>query len=243
MNKTNILIIFYLLLNIFLLINSFVDEGTSMKVFACLNIIEKKFPGGEENKPSIYSPVMLACFIKITDDQRDKILNQFGQGTISLNDDEIDDLTNVESLKYIPENQLSEKSILLEQIIKEFQQFDEDLTKMKDSKNISDKDFMSNSYNKNTMDKMKDLMNMKNEEGNKFFSFDFMEPILDIFSYKHFWLIIFFLVVLFFFIVLIISTSDLDKPNPIKDNDNKEKKENNGEKEKEKERKDKPKDD
>ena len=112
------------------------DERNGMKVFACMNVMDRKF--GNQNQPNVFSPIMLSCYLKITDAQIEQVLQDFGAGvpTNSLDQDEIDELANAENLKSFPENELKKKSAELETIIEEFKKFDKDFSKLKESKKI-----------------------------------------------------------------------------------------------------------
>jgi hypothetical protein len=118
--------IIIILLNIFLLVKNEVDEDISLRAFSCYNILNKIYKGKNEMKPAANSPAMLACFLKINEDQSQKILSSMESDEIPLEQDEIDDLTGVEILNELSPEELDEKTHLLEQSIKDFQKYDKD---------------------------------------------------------------------------------------------------------------------
>jgi hypothetical protein len=126
---------------IFVYINcQILDDRNGMRVFACMNVMDKKYI--KQNQPNVFSPTMLSCYLKITESQIEQVLHDFGAGVSlnSLDQEEIDELTNVENLKSFPENELKKKSAELEAIIEEFKKFDKDFSKLKESKKMENDD-------------------------------------------------------------------------------------------------------
>ena len=151
MAKTKYVLIFIFLLNILLFSKCFFfDDEVGMKVFSCMNVMDKKFK--KEQQPNAYSPTMLTCFIRITKFQTEKVLSDFERGTNSLEPEEINDLTNVDYLRTIPEKELKKKSAQLENIINEFQQFDHDFSKLKESKKLENDDYDNDNDNEDDND-------------------------------------------------------------------------------------------
>ena len=101
------------------------DEETTLKAFSCINIITQKFKG-EKPDPSVFSPLMLSCFIKITKEQSQKILSDVKEGKNSITKEDIDKLTNLENLKGISVDELKKQSNLLENTMKLFQMGNKD---------------------------------------------------------------------------------------------------------------------
>ena len=92
-----------------------------MKALACVNIITSRHQN-EEKDPSTLSPKILTCFIKISDEQISKLLDNIEQGLdISLTEDEINNLMDIDSLKDLPQDEVKQKGEQLEEAIKEFQ--------------------------------------------------------------------------------------------------------------------------
>ena len=150
--KIMILSLFFL--NLFLLIKNQLDDETTMRALSCVSVITQKFKGQESPEASIYSPPMLSCFIKISLDQAQEILSNLESGVVPLEPEEIDELTNVESLRDMPQEELKRQSQELERAIKEFQKYDEDFNKLKEKKENENSDDNDNDKdNKNNTNK------------------------------------------------------------------------------------------
>ena len=101
------------------------DEITIFKALVCVNIITTRHQK-EDLEPNTLSPLILSCYIKISDEQVHRLTEGIEQGLdIPLSDEEIDDLMDIESLKNIPENEVRRKGDELENAIKEFQKMQE----------------------------------------------------------------------------------------------------------------------
>lgn len=139
-NKKGIkpLISIILLFNLFLFTKSQVYSENTRKAFACMSVINSKNRGGGNPDSNLYSPVMLACFSKITQEQMERVLSELNQDMQGMNQqimdalepEEIDDLVNVDSLKNKSDKELKKIRNNLEKGIKEFQQMDEELSGM-----------------------------------------------------------------------------------------------------------------
>ena len=140
MKISTLLQILLILLNSFIFIQSQVDEDTSMRALSCISVINHKNKEKEGVEPSVYSPEMLSCFMKISNDQTDRILSNLESGVIPLDDEEIDELTDAESLKDYSSEEIRQKTDELENAIKEFKKFDEDFSKLKEKKENGDSD-------------------------------------------------------------------------------------------------------
>ena len=117
----------YLLIFITLLtlIFSKVDEITIFKALVCVNIITTKRQK-EDLEPNTLSPLILSCYIKISEEQVHRITEGIEKGLdIPLSDEEIEHLMDVDSLKDLPENEVRKKGEDLEEAIKEFQKIQE----------------------------------------------------------------------------------------------------------------------
>ena len=78
---------FILCISLLVLILSKSDELSILKALACVNIITSRHQN-EEPDPSTLSPKILTCFIKISDEQISKLLDNIEQGLdISLTED------------------------------------------------------------------------------------------------------------------------------------------------------------
>jgi hypothetical protein len=112
---------FILCISLLVLILSKSDELSILKALACVNIITSRHQN-EEKDPSTLSPKILTCFIKISDEQISKLLDNIEQGLdISLTEDEINNLMDIDSLKDLPQDEVKQKGEQLEEAIKEFQ--------------------------------------------------------------------------------------------------------------------------
>lgn len=119
-------ILFLIFLHILTIISSKLDEYTIFKALACVNIVASKFQN-EEPDASVLSPLILTCFIKITDDQAQRLTAGIESGEdMPLSDEEIRELTDTESLKEMDQDEVKEKGEQLEESIKQFQKLQED---------------------------------------------------------------------------------------------------------------------
>ena len=114
---------FILCISLLVLILSKSDELSILKALACVNIITSRQQNqNEEPDPSTLSQKILTCFIKISDEQISKLLDNIEQGLdISLTEDEINNLMDIDSLKDLPQDEVKQKGEQLEEAIKEFQ--------------------------------------------------------------------------------------------------------------------------
>ena len=136
-----LLLLLFLISNLILSVKCELDEDTYIKALACVTIITErhKLGLGDREEPSIYSPAMLSCFIKITPDQGQDILTNMQQGSISIVPDEIMEFTNTDILGQYSEEELSSKSKELENAVNEFQKMEEDAGKF-NPKNLFERD-------------------------------------------------------------------------------------------------------
>ena len=157
--KSKIIQFSIILLNIFLIVEGQLDDDASMRIFSCMKVISQKNEGegyeGYEESP-MYSPAMLACFIKITQDQIDSISsNYYETGILPLEEEEIKALTDVESLKEYSDDEVREKTIQLEEAIKEYNKYNEDYSgENYENENYYDENYggMNDDYNYNYND-------------------------------------------------------------------------------------------
>ena len=125
--KSKIMLFVIISLNIFLIVEGQLDDDISMKIFSCMKVVSQKNGGEGYEESPINSPAMLACFMKITPDQIDSISsNYYETGIVPLEEEEINALTDVESLKDYSDDELREKTNELEEAIKEYNKFNED---------------------------------------------------------------------------------------------------------------------
>ena len=115
-------------------------ENDSMsKAIACMTVINLKFKGSEPD-PSLYSTMMLKCFITIKDSQSQKLLLGMETGSSSLSKKEIDKLTDYESLRDMNPNELRRKSQELEKAIKGFKKLQDQFAGEAGDSDIGDYD-------------------------------------------------------------------------------------------------------
>ena len=139
---TKQLISIILLFNLFIYTKCQVYSENTRKAFACMSVINSKNRGGGNPDSNLYSPVMLECFSKITQEQMERVLSELNQDMQGMNQqimdalepEEIDELVNVDSLKTKSDKELKKIRNNLEKGIKEFQQMDEELSGMGEEK-------------------------------------------------------------------------------------------------------------
>ena len=94
------------------------------KVISCSNIIGQKI---KDKTPEIkaYSSMMLKCFITITDDEAKEVLVGIERGMKSIEKEDIERLTDISKLNDIPQNELKEYSLKLENAIRSIRKLEE----------------------------------------------------------------------------------------------------------------------
>ena len=159
-SKSGIILFVVILFNIFILVESQLDDDISSKIFACMRVINQKNDGEGYEESPMNSPAMLACFMKITQDQIDSISsNYYETGIVPLEEEEINALTDVESLKEYSDDELREKTNQLEEAIKEYNKYNEDYTgENYENENYDDYNYnnMNDDYNYNYNDEEND---------------------------------------------------------------------------------------
>ena len=159
-SKLGIILLVIILLNTFLIAECQLDDDVSMRIFSCMRVINQKNEGEGYEESPINSPAMLACFIKITQEQIDSISsNYYETGVVPLEEEEINALTDVESLKEYSDEELREKTNQLEEAIKEYNKFNEDYTgENYENENYYDENYngMNDDYNYNYNDNEND---------------------------------------------------------------------------------------
>ena len=129
------------LLNLSLFIQSEIEDDSSMRAFSCYNLMNKKFKGKDEPQPTVYSPLLLSCYIKISEDQSQKVLSSMESDEMPLEQNEIDELFNIDNLREIPQDEINQKKEELEKEIKEFQKFNKDYNDSKEDMSENYDDF------------------------------------------------------------------------------------------------------
>ena len=113
------LIIILLSTQILVFIVCELDDESILRAFSCITMLTQKFQN-QKPEPSVFSPLMLTCFIKIKEEELQKILSNIESGKNVLTSKEIEDLTDLNYLKNVPKEEMIEKSKELENAIKTF---------------------------------------------------------------------------------------------------------------------------
>ena len=113
------LIIILLSTQILIFIVCELDDESILRAFSCITMLTQKFQN-QKPEPSVFSPLMLTCFIKIKEEELQKILSNIESGKNVLTSKEIEDLTDLNYLKNVPKEEMIEKSKELENAIKTF---------------------------------------------------------------------------------------------------------------------------
>ena len=106
-------------LNILLYSQTELETTSKMQIQSCSKLLNLKYQ--EKPDPDVFSKMMLSCFIKITQSQSEKILNSKESDTSPLNEEEIEALLDMNNLKEIPEEELKQKSDLMDKLMKEIE--------------------------------------------------------------------------------------------------------------------------
>ena len=92
-----------------------------------MSVISLQFKG-EEPEPSVYSTMMLKCFMTLSSSKSKSILLGLETGKNVLSKKEIEKLTDYESLRDMNPNELKKKSFELERALKNIKKMQEDFT-------------------------------------------------------------------------------------------------------------------
>ena len=112
------------------------------KAMACMSILATKFKG-ESPDPRKYSSMLLKCFITITEEEAKEVLVGIEQGIQSIEEKEIEKLTDFSTLNNIPKKELDEYSNQLQNAINTFRKIQENYNSDKKDKDYDtdDEDF------------------------------------------------------------------------------------------------------
>ena len=118
------------------------EEESISKVLSCITILTQKYYNKKEEKPDFLSPVMLSCFININDGQINRIITEIEEEESNIMNiftpEEIESLTDVNSIKKIPEKKLKIYKSQLEKAIDNLQKAEKNFEKMNKGKSPSD---------------------------------------------------------------------------------------------------------
>jgi len=202
------------------------EEENMLRAFTCLNIISKKLNGEEEALSNSYSPYMLSCFIKITNEQMQTILSGIEEGNEelnSLNEDEIEQLTDVESLKNMPEKELKKYSSKLEKIMKNLEKMNKEMKEGKDiddrelnildddNYNDGDYDVDDDDYDDYDDDEDIDYSNPKKSPKERGFLRILFRAIKKFFNNSNLWFSFLFLIIVYFLLLAMRKTFEEEK--------------------------------
>jgi hypothetical protein len=114
-----------IVLNILLYSQTELEDPSKEFAQSCSKLLKEKYP--EKPDPEIFTKMMLSCFIKITQSQSEKISN-----SRPLDDEEIDLLFDMDYLNQKSEEELKQKTDLMNKFLKEIQNPKHNLRKLVD---------------------------------------------------------------------------------------------------------------
>ena len=145
--------------------------------------------------------------MKITEEQSQNVLANIENGEISLSQEEIDELTNTDSLKDYPEDEIKQNAELLENTMKEFQKLDKEYGELKEGR---EPHYDYDDYDKDD-DDYEGFDNNNNKPSKKGIFKLIIKGIQELFTtVGALWYTIFILIILFFVLLIIRKTTDLD---------------------------------
>ena len=139
MSNTKIFISFIIIINLISFILCQFESESMTKAIACMTVINQKLKG-EDPEQTIYSSMMLKCFVTITSSQAKKILVGLESGGGSLSQKDIKKLTDYNSLRDMSQKELEKKFNDLERALKKFKKMQEELTGGSGNRDPSDYD-------------------------------------------------------------------------------------------------------
>ena len=121
----NLLFQLFFLVYLIAIISCQSNKEDLSKVISCSNIIGQRL---KDQTPEIkaYSSMMLKCFITITEDEAKEVLVGIERGMNTIEKEDIDRLTDISKLNDIPQNELKEYSLKLENTIHSIKKLEED---------------------------------------------------------------------------------------------------------------------
>ena len=105
-----------ILINILLFSQSEIEARSKMMVLSCSKLLNQKHL--EKSEPETISKMMLSCFMKITQDEAQKIFNA-KEDSIPLKSEEIEELLNTNNLKDFSKEKIKFNKDLLDKFLKE----------------------------------------------------------------------------------------------------------------------------
>lgn len=160
----------YILLFISIVLSnqSELESIQKLSFLSCSKIINQKF----QEKPSqeILSNHLLSCFIKISQEQAQKILYSEEN---SLSSKEIDDLIDIENLKNFSEEELKIKSDLIQKLLQETEEENLNLRKLveddenKDNNEVKNEDIQNDDVINDNKESPNDDVEIKDDDNDK----------------------------------------------------------------------------
>ena len=154
------------LLNLLLFSQAQLENKSKILVLSCSKLLNQKFK--DQPKSEDFTKMMLSCFIKISQDQAQKISDRKESDSLPLKPEEINELFNIDNLKGIPEEEIKSNSELMNKFIQEIEDSEKNIRRLvdMDNDNLADnKDNIANEDVKDNNDNDRDN-NANNENNN-----------------------------------------------------------------------------
>ena len=154
------------LLNLLLFSQARLENKSKILVLSCSKLLNQKFK--DQPKSEDFTKMMLSCFIKISQDQAQKISDRKESDSLPLKPEEINELFNIDNLKGIPEEEIKSNSELMNKFIQEIEESEKNIRRLvdMDNENLADnKDNIANEDIKDNNDNDRDN-NANNENNN-----------------------------------------------------------------------------
>lgn len=155
-------------ISIVLSTQSELESSQKLSLLSCSKIINQKFQ--EKPPQEKLSNHMISCFIKISQEQAQKILYSEEN---SLSPDEIDDLIDIENLKNFSEEELKIKSDLIQKLIQETEDQNLNLRKLveddenKDNNEVKNEDIQNDDVINDNKEAPNDDVEIKDDDNDK----------------------------------------------------------------------------
>ena len=153
------------LLNLLLFSKAQLENKSKILVLSCSKLLNQKFK--DQPKSEDFTKMMLSCFIKISQDQAQKISDRKESDSLPLKPEEINELFNIDNLKGIPEEEIKSNSELMNKFIQEIEDSEKNIRRLVDMDNDNLADNKDNIANEDIKDnKDNDRDNNANNENN-----------------------------------------------------------------------------
>ena len=121
------------LLNLLLFSQARLENKSKILVLSCSKLLNQKFK--DQPKSEDFTKMMLSCFIKISQDQAQKISDRKESDSLPLKPEEINELFNIDNLKGIPEEEIKSNSELMNKFIQEIEDSEKNIRRLVDMDN------------------------------------------------------------------------------------------------------------